>query len=86
MAERGWNLLCNTADVKLYWLLWGEYFTNVKHTGKLWKWLSSGMLRPVVWNKLTDVSELLTSVNFYETTRRNTPRDRNFHIRRRENF
>jgi hypothetical protein len=53
--------------------------------------LSSGLLRRVVWWKFTDVSEVLaasviqhspvdkgtseTSVNFYQTTRRNNPED-----------
>jgi hypothetical protein len=49
---------------------------------------SSGMLRCVVWYKFTDVSEMITislmteavstsetSVNFYETTRRNITED-----------
>jgi hypothetical protein len=47
----------------------------------------SGMLHRVVWQKFTDVSEVLpalmieaastseTSVNFYQTTRRNIPED-----------
>jgi hypothetical protein len=53
---------------------------------RAWRWLFSGMLRRVVWEKFTDVSEVLaesiirammeaastskTSVNFYQTTRR----------------
>jgi hypothetical protein len=57
---------------------------------RVWIWLSSGMLHRVVLHKLTDVSEVFTalsvlmmeavgpsetSVNFYETTRRNIPED-----------
>jgi hypothetical protein len=58
------------------------------------------MLRPVIWYKVTDVSEVLaasiirammeaastseTSVNFYQTTRRNISEDSHLHARRRE--
>jgi hypothetical protein len=50
-------------------------------------WLSSGLLRRVVWWKFTDISEVLialmieeantseASVNFYQTKRRNNPDD-----------
>jgi hypothetical protein len=60
------------------------------------------MLRLVVWQKFTNVSEVLaasiialmmeaartseTSVNFYHTTRRNIPEDSHLHTRRRENL
>jgi hypothetical protein len=60
------------------------------------------MLRRVVWSKFTGVSEVLavsiiradyeagstseTSVNFYQTTRRNIPEDRHLHTRRRGNL
>jgi hypothetical protein len=63
------------------------------------------MLRRVVWQKLTHVSQLLTasiisaittvmieavstsetSVNFYQTTRRNIPEDSHLHTRMHEN-
>jgi hypothetical protein len=56
---------------------------------------SSGMLRRVVWQKLTDISEDFrgaitlmdtvstseTLVTLYQTTRRNIPQDRHLHIR-----
>jgi hypothetical protein len=60
------------------------------------------MLHRVVWKKFTDVSEMLvasiirkmmeatstseTSVNFYQTIRRNIPEDSHLHTRRRENL
>jgi hypothetical protein len=61
------------------------------------------MLRHVVWDNFTEVSEVFTasinrapmmesvstsetSVNFYQTTRRNIPEDRHLHTRRRENL
>jgi hypothetical protein len=60
------------------------------------------MLRRSVWQRFTDVSEVLTasiialtmeaastsdtSVNFYKTERRNIPEDSNLHNRRRENL
>jgi hypothetical protein len=55
------------------------------------------MLPNVVWLKLTDVSDVLlppssgkatseTSVNFYQTTRRNISGDSHPHTRRRENL
>jgi hypothetical protein len=69
------------------------------------RWLSSGMLRRVVWQKFSEVSDVLpastirvialmmeavstsiTSVNFYETVRRNIPEDSHLHTRRRENL
>jgi hypothetical protein len=60
-------------------------------------------LRRVVWQKITNVSEVLTasiiralvmeavitsetSVNFYQTARRNNPEDSHLHTRRRENL
>jgi hypothetical protein len=60
---------------------------------RVWRWLSSGKLRRVVWYKMTDVSELLTasvlmmktvstsetSVNIYQTTRCNMPEDSHLH-------
>jgi hypothetical protein len=60
------------------------------------------LLSLVVWQKFTDVSEMLavsiialmmeaastseTSVNFYQTTRRINPEDSPLHIRRHENL
>jgi hypothetical protein len=55
------------------------------------------MLCRVVWQTFTDVSEVLvaaiiraitseTSVNFYQTTRRNIPEVSNLHTRHRENL
>jgi hypothetical protein len=58
------------------------------------------MLRRVVRQKFTDVSEVFsasiiraiiantsgTSVNFYQTTRRNIPEESHLHTRRRENL
>jgi hypothetical protein len=43
---------------------------------RVWRWLSSGILRRVVWAialKFETVSISETSVNFYQTTRRNIP-------------
>jgi hypothetical protein len=49
---------------------------------RVWRWLSSGMLRRVIWQILTDVSEVITAfimrtisktVSVYHTTRRNIP-------------
>jgi hypothetical protein len=57
------------------------------------------LLRRVVWQKFTDVSEVIraiialmmeavstskTSVNFYQTTRRNNTQDSHLHTRRRK--
>jgi cell division protein FtsL len=56
------------------------------------------MLRRVVWQKLTDISEVRialvveavntseTSVNFYHTTRRTIPGNNHLHTRLRENL
>jgi hypothetical protein len=59
------------------------------------------MLRRVVWQTFTDVSEVLaallallraaestseTSVNFHQTAQRNIPEDSNLHTRRRKNI
>jgi hypothetical protein len=64
-------------------------------------WMSSGMLRRVVSQKLTDVLEAVsraialmmeavstseTSVNFHKTTRCNIPEGCHLHNRRRENL
>jgi hypothetical protein len=55
-------------------------------------WLSSGLLRRVVWWKLTDalnmeaVSISETSVHIYQTARRNNPEESHLHICRRENL
>jgi hypothetical protein len=66
------------------------------------KWLSSGVLRRVVWYKLTNVSDVFTasiitlmmeavstsemSVNFYHTKLRNIPEDSHIHTHRRQNL
>jgi hypothetical protein len=57
------------------------------------RWLSSGLLRRVVWWNFTDVSEVLavsfiraTSVNFYQTTKCNNPKDSYHNARRCENW
>jgi hypothetical protein len=54
-----------------------------------WRCLSSGLLRCAVWQMFTDDLEAAvtyeTSVNFYQTTRRNNPEDSHLHTRRREN-
>jgi hypothetical protein len=55
------------------------------------------MLRGIIWQILTDVSELLTasiiraiafetSVNIYRITQRNIPEDSHLYTRRRENL
>jgi hypothetical protein len=56
------------------------------------------IMRRIVWQKLTDVSEVLAAlmtetvstfespVNFYHTTRSNIPEDGQLHTRRRQNM
>jgi hypothetical protein len=48
------------------------------------------MLSRVVWQKFTDVTELVTatktSVNFHRTTRHNITEDNHLNTRRRENL
>jgi hypothetical protein len=71
-------------------------------TQSLQRWLSSGLLRLVVWWKVTNVSAVLTASiirvmmkatstsetleNFYQPTRRYKPEDRHFYTRRRKNL
>jgi hypothetical protein len=61
------------------------------------RWLTFGLLHRAFWNKFTDVSEAIaltmvtasaseTSVNFYESTRRNNPEDSHVHTRHRESL
>jgi hypothetical protein len=58
---------------------------NIKH---LWKWQPSGMLggHALITLMMEAVCTSETSVNFYETTRRNIPQDCHLHTRLRENL
>jgi hypothetical protein len=40
---------------------WNQLYQNRQEKSKIWRWLSSGMLRHAVLEKLTDVSEVLTA-------------------------
>jgi hypothetical protein len=71
-------------------LSYSEPNMNLKNKRKIWKLLSTRVLRRVVWSKFTDVLETAssseTSVNFYQITRRNIPEDSHLHPRCRENL
>jgi hypothetical protein len=51
-----------------------------------WRWLSSGLLRCVIALMMKAASASETSVNFYQTTRRNNAEDSHLHTLRRENL
>jgi hypothetical protein len=51
------------------------------------------LLRHAVWHKFSDIALVMeaastseTSVNLYQTTRRNSPEDSHLHIRRHDNL
>jgi hypothetical protein len=50
---------------------------------RVWRWLSSGLLRRVIWAiavMMEAASTSETSVNYYQTTRRNSPKDSHLDI------
>jgi hypothetical protein len=51
------NMSCSTAR-RIYWSVLSEYPCKVQ----LYGWLSSGLLRRVIWWKFTDVSEVFAAI------------------------
>jgi hypothetical protein len=73
------RILLKTRRLTACWQLIWNCFTA-------WRWLSSGMLRRVVWHKSIYISEVLDVSVIRATTRRNIKEDSHLQIHRRENW
>jgi hypothetical protein len=81
-----WNTTVSLRQISriYYWFIYGRFFNYIGYVASncrmicewwivKWRWLSSGLLRRVVWWKSTDVSEVLAA--FIIRAMRNRPND-----------